>query len=608
MDNPNEVVQDKENSDELIAAISEMSISEYSRLNEFITLTQQIKAKQDALDIMACDTTTAAIGNAYVADTLEPNSQGDLITLVAKTPGEQLIIDNIYKRLNIPLDKVVYSLFKNAISIAEFAHEGDVANSPTENLESIKQVAAMEGTEKSATEGTEKSATEGTEKSANEDILVKVNKSPIIPKIKLISDTTRVFPILHYEDVVGYIEVTMDDFSSFDFANDIISYKDVVIHSAQDYTYVKFGYRTETRPLQLRVKMEDNSIVEYDIDQGKSLLENAYPAWQTLSIMRDAINLARLAFSAQAVVVQTEVGNMTEAQIELARNKLKDLFENRLAFGKNGAKSYLQPQVKPNYIYSFTNNGKGAITTNTIGGDYNPGVLSDLKYFEDEYFGGMNAVKQHFARTSDSAGLDGGGAVEQYEKRYRSTVAVFKRALGQFIKNCINRVLLSRNLTGLYDNFEVVVNQAYKEEDMQVTNHQSTKLSFLQTAIEFMEIKDPNKVRELKLQALRSVITDKSLIQAFSDAVLESPKEEPDENKDGEGEGDLGGGEGPGGDEGVMGDIQSSFDEGVSEEIPSENPEETESEIGETTETQTEETGELPPVSEIVPESQIEEG
>lgn len=590
MDNPNEVVQDKENSDELIAAISEMSISEYSRLNEFITLTQQVKAKQDALDIMACDTTTAAIGNAYVADTLEPNSQGDLITLVAKTPGEQLIIDNIYKRLNIPLDKVVYSLFKNAIAIAEFAHEGDVANSPTENLESIKQVAAMERVEKSATE----------------DILVKVNKSQIIPKIKLISDTTRVFPILHYEDVVGYIEVTMDDFSSFDFANDIISYKDVVIHSAQDYTYVKFGYRTESRPLQLRVKMEDGSIVEYDIDQGKSLLENAYPAWQTLSIMRDAINLARLAFSAQAVIVQTEVGPMTEAQIELARNKLKDLFENRLAFGKNGAKSYLQPQVKPNYIYSFTNNGKGAITTNTVGGDYNPGVLSDLKYFEDEYFGGMNAVKQHFARTSDSAGLDGGGAVEQYEKRYRSTVAVFKRALGQFIKNCINRVLLSRNLAGIYDNFEVVVNQAYKEEDMQVTNHQSTKLSFLQTAIEFMEIKDPNKVRELKLQALRSVITDKSLIQAFSDAVLESPKEEPDENKDENN--DLGGGEVPGGDEGIMGDIQSSFDEGVSEEIPEETPEETESEIGETTETQTEETGELPPVSEIVPESQIEEG
>ena len=80
MDNPNEVVQDKENSDELIAAISEMSISEYSRLNEFITLTQQIKAKQDALDIMACDTTTAAIGNAYVADTLDSSISGCLMS------------------------------------------------------------------------------------------------------------------------------------------------------------------------------------------------------------------------------------------------------------------------------------------------------------------------------------------------------------------------------------------------------------------------------------------------------------------------------------------------------------------------------------------------
>ena len=586
-ENVNEVLQDQAQSEELMAAISQMSVSEYSRLNEFITLTQQIKAKQDALDIMANDPTTAAIGTAYVADVLEPNSQGDLITLVAKTPGEQLIIDNIYKRLNIPLDKVVYSLFKNAIAFAEFAHEGDVAEATSENLAYIKKAAAMENAEASATE----------------DVVVKVNPSPIIPKIKIVSDTTRIFPILHYEDVVGYIEVTLDDWSQFDFSTDMISYKDVVIHSAQDFTYVKFGYRTESSPLQLRVKMEDNIVVTYDIDQGKSLLENAYPAWQTLSIMRDAINLARLAFSAQAIVVQTEVGNMTEAQIELARNKLKDLFENRLAFGKNGAKSYLQPQVKPNYIYSFTNNGKGAITTNTIGGDYNPGVLTDLKYFEDEYFGAMNAVKQHFARTEDGAGLDGGGAVEQYEKRYRSTVAQFKRLLGQFIKNCINRILLSRNLKGLYDNFDVQVNLAYKEEDMQVTNHQSTKLSFLQTAIEFMDIKDPKKVQDIKLQALKSVITDKNLIQAFSDAVLEGPAPEKTDNEN-EG-GDESGLEVPPEAGGIMDDIQNSFDEGLDLPEPTDNEEA--SEIDEAETTNIEETGELPPVSEIVPESQIEE-
>lgn len=585
-----ELEQKKEENESLTAAISNMSYSEYSRLTDFITLSQDLKAKQEALDIMAADTTPSAIGASYVADTLEPNSQGDLVTLVAKTSGEQVIIDNIYRRLNIPLDKVVYSLFKNAIVIAEFAHESDVK--PIEKGFG-KMISAVEGTN---------------EKASTEDVMVRINKSKVVPKIRIISDTTRVFPILQYENVVGYIEITTDILNEFDFTSDYVSYKDVVIHPASDYTYVKFGFRTESNPLRLRVKQEDGTIMEYDIDQGRSLLESAYPAWQTLSIMRDAVNLARLAYSASSIVVQTEVGNMTEAQIELARNKLKDLFENRLAYGKNGAKSYLQPQIKPNYIYAFTSNGVGAITTNTIGGDYNPGVLTDLQYFEDEFFGGMGAVKQHYARTSDSAGLDGGGAVEQYEKRYKSYVAQFKRLTAQFIKNCINNILLSRNLFGTYDNFDVKLNKAYQEDDYQEVNLQQTKLGFLQSAIEFLGIEDPRKLMDLKLQALKTVITDKGFLDALSQAVLEepSPKAEGTDVDSGlDDMEDLGGGTGGGGN-GLMDQISTI---GTPEEdlsTPTETPEGVEETGG--GEAEGGEAEELPPVNEVVPESQIDEG
>lgn len=595
----NELEQKEMTDDQLMAAISSMGYSEYSRLQDFVTLTQNLKQKQDALDIMAADTTPSAIGSSYVADTLEPNSQGDLITLVAKSSGEQVIIDDIYRRLNIPLDKVVYSLFKNAIAIAEFAHEGDL-------VEEVKQMKPRKSAlEEDSSTSKESKATMSL--SATEDIMVKIHNSKLAPKIRLLSDTTRVFPILQYESIVGYIEVTTDELKDFDFGSDYLTYKDVVIHSAEDYSYVKFGFRTESKPLQLRVRMENGSVMEYDIDQGRSLLEASYPAWQTLSIMKDAVNLARLAYSATSVVVQTEVGNMSEPQIELARNKLKDLFENRLTFGRNGAKSYLQPQVRPNYIYAFTNNGVGSLSTTTIGGDYNPGVLTDLRYFEDEFFGGMGAVKQHYARTEDAGGLDGGGAVEQYEKRYRSYVSQFKRLVAQFIKECINRVLLSRDLMGVYNNFEVIVNKAYEEEDMQVVNHQQTKLSFLQSAIEFMEIDDPKKLKELKLQVLKTVITDKSLLEAFSTAVLEEPSPQSDEEVDdsgsdefddfGDSSGDLGGG---GGD--LMDQINNLNTPGGDslEDLPDD---------GETGTTGEDDSisDELPPVSEVVPEDQIEE-
>lgn len=571
--------------EELVNAISALGYTEYQRLTDFISLSQQLKAKQDAIDIMASDSTPSAIAASYVADTLEPNSQGDLVTLVAKTPGEQMIIDNIYKRLKLPLDEIVYSLFKNAIAIGEFAHESELPEAKSKKS-----------------------------KSATEEVKVMVHNSELAPKLKIVRDTTRVFPIKQFGDIIGFIEVTKSDFANFNFADDQLSYKDVVIHSPQDYVYCKFGYRPESTPVTLKVKDEEGTVCEYEIDQGRSLLEAAYPAWQTLSIMKDAINLARLAYSAQAIVVQTEVGNMTEPQIELARNKLKDLFENRLTYGQNGAMSYLQPQVKPNYIYSFTNKGNGAITTTTLGGDYNPGVLSDLKYFEDEFFGAMGVVKQHFARTSDSAGLDGGGAVEQYSKRYKSYIYQFKRLLADFIKSSINRVLESRGLFGTYDNFEVQINKAYEEEDLQVTNHQSSKLSFISEAIEFLSLKNEKKVRELKLQALKSIITDKTLMEAMSSAMLEEASDQVVDDQgsgDSELEEDFGGtGSGSMPDEISSIGSESDFDLGMGEEIPIEDGDledtgEVDSGSGQDGE-DSDDT--LPEVSDVVNEVEIEEG
>lgn len=579
--------QDQDFDDSLLAAIRAMSWSEYAKLNDFIKLSTQIKQKQDALDIMAADTTPAAILSAYVADILEPNSQGDLINIVANDSNNQPVLDYLYKSFNFNLEKIVYSLLKNAIVIGEFAREADLPTNKSKQMP------------------------------ATEDIKMAVPHSKLAPKLKIISDTTRVFPILQYEEVVGFVEITLTDLSNVDYGETVFNYKDVVLHPASDYVYVKFGFRPESAPLTLKIKNDDGTTTEYEIDQGRSLLEQSYPAWQTLSIMKSSINLARLSHSNSSIVVTTEVGNTSEAQIELARNKLKDLFENRLAIGNNGIQTYLQPQIRPNYIYVFTKNGKGAISTETIGGDYNPGVLTDLNYFEDEFFGGMNAVKQYFARTEDSGGLDGGGAIEQYKKRWDSTVAQFKRLLGTFIKKAINQVILSRGILGIYEAFDVRVDRAFAEEENNVVNHQQAKLALMEQAINFLGIDDPDKLRELKLQALKTVITDKALLEAFNEAVSTSPKPKQAQNTEGaEDSGDSGlGGLGGGG-----GDLMSQID---SLGTPDENLDTTLPEGGETGEGETsseggaenpdlegginEESGELPAVGDVVDASQIDE-
>lgn len=485
---------------ELAKIIDEAVGEEVGKLQTFMDLAKDLKAKQDELDVMARDTLPAAILTAYLSDILEPNNNGDLVSLIAKTPQEQTVLDTIFEQMGIPLDKVAYSLLTRGIAIAKFNR------------------AAVEKPSK--------------DKAANEAIKVAVNYGELLPEIEIISDTTTVFPIIKHEKCIGFIEVTKSEvLDNFNWMTDTINYEDVVIHSKLDYAYVKFGVSKSSKPLQLRIKNKEGQIDCYDIDVGCSLLENSYSAWKTLTILQDSIVLASLIKNATTIIIETEAGNMSDAEIQVAKVKLKSLFEGKLALGKNGLKSYISPQAKPNYVYSFTSGGVGAIKTETVGGEYNPGQLYYMDPFVNAFFSGMNYPKQQMG-FGESAGLDGGGAVEEYTKRYLSTVSLFKRLLSQFIKNCINAILMSREMPNLVNNYEALIYKSYKEEDNSVIQMQQQQLQVMNDLFQFLEIEDPIQVRNIKLAMVKKVFSDKALLETIEEAMMEKTPDPEDADTD----------------------------------------------------------------------------
>lgn len=537
---------------ELAKLIDEAVGGGVEKLQTFVDLTQNIKAKNNELAIMASDTLPAAIITSYISDVLEPNNNGDLISIVANNPNSQAVLDTIYQQLAIPAEKVIYNLLVYGIAIAKFDRA--------------------------------KVSSDGN-KAANEDIKVAVNYGKLLPEVEIVQDVSTVFPILKNEKCIGYIEVTKSEvLNGFNWLTDTVSYEDVVIHSALDYAYVKFGVNKSTKPLQLRIKNKDDQITTYNIDTGCSLLENSYSAWKTLSILQDSVVLASLIKNASTIIIQTEAGNMSDSEIQVAKVKLKSLFEGKLSLGKDGLKSYLSPQAKPNYVYSFTSNGVGAITTETVGGEYNPGQLYYLDPFYNAFFGGMNYPKQQVG-FGDSAGLDGGGAVEEYTKRYLSTVSQFKRLLSTFIRNCENNVLTSRSLPNLINDYDVIVYKAYKDEDQAVIQMQQMQLQVMNDLFNFIEIQDPIQIRNIKLAMIKKTFSDKALIDSIEEAMMkETPDKEteaPEETEKVESDSDD-----------ILSDIENETGETFEEEAsPTEEAEPTEGEIEE-----------LPPMLGTMPE------
>lgn len=536
----------------LAEIINEALDGDQNRLQSFVTLTQNIKTKNDELAAMAADTLPSAILTSYVSDVLEPNNNGDLVSIVANNPNTQVVLDTIYQQLTIPYEKIVYSLLVYGIAIVKFDRAKVSAEGP---------------------------------KAANEDIKVALNYGQLLPEIEFVQDPSTVFPILKNEKCIGYIEVTKSEaLQDFDWTNDIISYQDVVIHSNLDYAYVKFGVNKSTKPLQLNVRDKDGNVTSYNIDTGSSLLENSYQAWKTLSILQDSVILASLIKNATTIIVQTEAGDMSDEQIQVAKLKIKSLFEGQLSLGKDGLKSYISPKAKPNFVYSFTSHGTGAITTETVGGEYNPGQLYYLEPFYNAFFSGMNYPKQQ-AGFGDSAGLDGGGAVEEYTKRYLSTVSQLKRLLSDFVRNCENNVLTSRGLPNLVNDYTVVVYKAYKDEDQAVIQMQQQQLQIMSDLLNFIEIEDPIQVRNLKIAMVKKVFSDKTLVEVVETALMEKTPDKEDTI-----------------DEEVSTDLEDTSEEGdllsdiENEDLDSEEtPEEPESEVGGEVE-------ELPPMIGTMPE------
>lgn len=522
--------------EELGAALADLITSAFANGEDpfqgFVGLTQQLKAKQDELDIMAADSLPAAILSDYMSNVLLPNSNGDLISNIASNPNVQQVIDNIYNRLNIPLDKVVYSLLKNGIVIAKFQQF---------SVKSVAKQVVKKAAKESATTRADGAAIAEIEDNklvqmndrivsmpANEQTYVR-QPGTILPNITIIPDTYTVFPILQYEKCVGYLEITKERsfFDTFNWETEQVSYKDVIIHPVTDYCYVTFGVRTNSKPVQLTILNEDNTQTTYDIATGCSMLENAYTAWKTLSILQDSIVLASLIKNAQIMLVEVEGGTATKQQVEAAKLKLRSLFEGQISMGQNGMKSYLNPQSKPAYIYSFTQNGIGKITANLVGGEYNPGQLYYLTPFVNQFFAAMNAPKQRYGFTEGAGGLDGGGAVEQYTKRFESKVRELKRLIGQFIERCINNVLYSKGLTNLVDEFSCKVHGAYDEASNQEVQLLTTKLSLFTNILEFSGVEDPDKLKKVKSLMIKELISNPDLVSAIDEMMSDDKKPEP---------------------------------------------------------------------------------
>ena len=108
-----------------------------------------------------------------------------------------------------------------------------------------------------------------------------------------------------------------------------------------------------------------------------------------MTLLENSTVLNRLTKSSIVRIIGVEVGDMPKEMIGPHLQSIKSMFEQKAAIDTNASMNeYTNPGPVANNIYAPKHNGQGGFTVDAVGGDFDPGKLTDLDYFLKKFFSG----------------------------------------------------------------------------------------------------------------------------------------------------------------------------------------------------------------------------
>lgn len=517
-------------SDILYDNIVEMSDSTQFDLSSINSLTQQANTRNEMYNIydtMCEDGQISAVVKTYAQDTVQPNTEGNVIWATSSDSKVNYLINYYIDSLNINKDiyKWVYSLYKYGDVYVRLYRESEYEDALFINKP---------------------------KKRLNEDIKIKAFKQNdnYAHYIEMVTNPAEMFELTKFGKTVGFIQSPVDgvlvksqqnlDFMQYTYKfkkDDITLYPPTeFVHASLDENINRF---IETVNIFLNTSDydSDNNAYSYSVKKGQSILANAYKTWRELQLLEASVLLNRVTKSSIVRLISIEVGDMPKENVAKTLQRIKQMIEQKVAINKNiGMSEYTNPGPIENNVYTTTHDGVGAITTTQIGGDVDVKGLADLEWYRDRLFGALQVPKQYFSYTDDSTGFNGGSSLTIISSRYAKTVKFVQTVVKQLVTDIINLILLDKGLDSYINNFEIHMQPPVTQEDIDRRDNQVAQIG-LTNDIMNMLTDVPEPVSRLKIlkNLLSTTITDSQIISELEDQISElQAQQEEQEIMDGQ--------------------------------------------------------------------------
>ena len=341
--------------------------------------------------------------------------------------------------------------------------------------------------------------------------------------VEMVSDPGTMFELTKFGQTYGYIEVPnppnpIDQTTLIGGTAGLgtnpfaFNYKsgDVTIHQADDFVHACLEDNISRTPETVDLFYEDpekkNEGIthSYKVKRGKSLLYDAYKIWREKALLESAILLSRITRSGIVRKVSVEVGDMPKEQVQQTLRRVKEMFEQKSAINTDkGFSEYNNPGAVENFIYHATHDGKGAITVESVGGDFDPKQLTDLDWWNNKFYSSFGIPKQYFGWTDDGAGFNGGSSLTILSSVYSKGVKRIQNAILQAITDIINLILINKGCKAYLNNFVLKMQAPVTQEEIdrrENLNNRANAISSINSL--FSDVEDKSR----RLTILKSLV------------------------------------------------------------------------------------------------------
>ena len=511
--------------DTFIKKIAEAGVSsqlDIAKIESFTQVSNNREIIMELLDTMGEDVTIAAALEVYAEDITEANDDGQIVWVSANDPKISSYVTFLLDTMNV--DKHIY---KWALSLCKYGdlylrlyrtsdyEEDDLFDKPKNTL--------------------------------NEDVIVKTysNSDKYSHYVEMVPNPAEMFELTKYGKTYAYIKAnTFAQAKKEDSMYTITNYRysfnkqDVEVYEPTAFVHACLEDNTCRVPEEIEIfnntdkygNPSSSSI--FSVKRGQSLLYTIYKIWREMTLLENSLLLNRLTKSSILRLIQVEVGDMPKEDVLPHLTGIKQLFEQKSAINTGvSMQEYTNPGPIENNVYIPTYKGKGAISTQEIGGDTNVSGLADVDYFKTKLYSGLRIPKQYLGDTDDATGFNGGTALSLTSSRYAKTVKRIQNTLIQAITDAINLMLLDKGLDSYVNKFTIKMQSPTTQEEVDRRANEGTYINMIQdimNLIDGTEIENASAKLTILKSLLSNIIPDVDVLQIIQDEIdkMESAEEE----------------------------------------------------------------------------------